>query len=140
MNETKKEFVNALINCLIDKFENDNNILEIDHAILATVLNPSIKFDCFEDDNKFDEMKRIVVEYMNTIEINDVSINEIGMTSRARQIDELEMYISEPRIKEKNLIDIINYWEHNKYRLPKMYQLSKKYLYLIGSSCSSERL
>ena len=140
LNESKNDFVNKLINCLIEKFENYNNILEIDHVVLATVLNPSIKFDCFVDDEQFNQMKRIIIRYMNEIDINYMSISEVGMTNRARQIDELEMYISEPRIKEKNLIDIINYWEHNKYRLPKLYQLSKKYLYLIGSSCSSERL
>ena len=34
----------------------------------------------------------------------------------------------------------IDYWERNRDRFPKLYALSKKHLYAVATSCSSERL
>ena len=55
-------------------------------------------------------------------------------------MDELDLYISEKRITDKSFEGIIKYWEINKDKYPKLYELSKKYLYSICSSTPSERL
>ena len=103
-------------------------------------MNLCIKFDCFIDDNWIEEAKQMTRTKMSNINIQQTDVVEIGMINRSSAIDELDLYISEKRISNKSLDDIINYWNMNKERFPKLYELSKNYLYLLCSSTPSERL
>ena len=141
MKEVKEEFLNSLLESLKDYFEcNDFNVKKNEYVILSAILNPCIKFDCFIDDNWFEEAKQMTRTKMSSINIQQTDIVEIGMRNRSSAIDELDLYISEKRINNKSLYDIINYWNMNKERFPKLYELSKNYLYLLCSSTPSERL
>ena len=65
---------------------------------------------------------------------------EIGREIRSETIDEYESYTKEKCNHIKPTLDNwINYWELNKIKYPKLYELSMKYVCYLGSSCSSER-
>ena len=141
MKEVKESFLDCLLNSLKEYFEgNEFNVKNNKNVILSTILNPSIKFDCFISDEWFEETKKFVREEISTINIEETHVEEIGMKNRSSQMDELDIYISEKRISDKSINGIINYWIMNKERFPKLYQLSKKHLYLLCTSTPSERL
>ena len=140
MHEVKKEFIECLTKWLKFHFEEKNSFFDKETVILSTVLNPSVKFDCFVEDEQFEKAKDIVRAKMGNVRGETTSVEENGLKSRSTQQDELDMYIAEHRIPEKSLKAIVKYWDDNKNRYPVLYNLSNKYLYLIASSCSSERL
>ena len=64
----------------------------------------------------------------------------IGRNPRSKLTAEVDSYINEECISESSLEDIINYWDSKKNQFKILYHLSQKYLYLLASSTSSERL
>ncbi|WP_458454285.1 hAT family dimerization domain-containing protein, partial [Methanobrevibacter sp.] len=71
---------------------------------------------------------------------DDDMFDDDGREKKAEEIDELDCYMKEPCIQNMSLQKILEYWESNKNRFPKLYTLSKRYLPMICTSCSSERL
>ena len=63
-----------------------------------------------------------------------------GRKIRSKPTAELDAYIEEECLSDASLEEIIEYWKSKKNRLKVMYEMSEKYLYLLASSTSSERL
>ena len=131
-------FIEKLKEAMRDKFEVNNNIMDNETLILSTILNPNYKFDYFHDDNEFDRVKEIVQSKIGTT-TSPIQTSKVRKV-RSIEKDEVQDYINEACLENAGLEEIIEYWKEAKNELKKLYELSEKYLYLIASSTSSERL
>jgi hypothetical protein len=52
--------------------------------------------------------------------------------------ENLDLYLSTPNIP--TFSNVFEWWSHNKFSFPVLYELSKKYLYIPATSASSERV
>ena len=69
---------------------------------------------------------------------------EQAPTTRKRRkllaVDEVGKYFERPCISSNTLQSILNFWDSRKWDFPRLYELSKKHLYLASPSTPSERL
>ena len=71
--------------------------------------------------------------------IGRYSSGKIKRKDRIR--NELEEYLKEDCLSDDSTNEMVKmYWETKKFVYPTLYKLSRKYLTLLASSCSSERL
>ena len=141
MKRDKLGFIQCIKSSMIEKFENENNIYENEIIIFSTILNPNNKFDIFEDDNEFERVKTIIeLKLKEFIDEKEIQMNREGRKSRSKRTSELETYIEEECLNNASLKEIVNYWISNKDKYKMLFKMSEKYLYLIASSTSSERL
>ena len=120
-------------------------------------LNPKYKFKYLSLSQR-EIVKQIVesetesnrVENQREMDVDDVDIWDCGMEidevdCQEQQLNsnlsEIEKYLkTEFFDKKADLKKIMSFWESQKERLPVLYKLSKKYLSLLASSSTSERL
>ena len=110
--------------------------------MISTILNPQFKL-LFTKTSELFEIKEMFKSLIGE-EVHSRVIPEFryGVESNEQQeFVEFEEYISESFINQKmNLNDIICYWEGKKQCWPKLYKLAMKYLCILATSCTSERL
>ena len=137
----KLEFLQSLKQSMIEKFEGENSIMENEVVLYSTILNPNNKFDYFDDDEMFEKVKQVIEKKVGEMkQVQQIQNAIAGRKIRSKPTAEVDAYIDEDCLSDATLEEIMTYWKLKKDRLKVMYQMSEKYLYLLASSTSSERL
>ena len=109
--------------------------------LLSCILNPNNKFDVFEKDEVFEEVKEIVGNKVKEMKEEQRAKSVIeGRTNRSNPTSELINYIAEECTENASLEEIVNYWYSNRNKYKILFKMSQQFLYLIASSTTSERL
>ena len=137
----KKSFLETLISELEDRFFNYMKILDQDHYLISTLINPKFKLRFFDADQK-EKAKNLVRIMIGDQETNGESKYADGVMSEDEEdYDELDEYLHERPIPDTEKFEmVLLYWEGKKNVYPNLYVIARKYLGLIASSSSSERL
>ena len=139
--QLKRDFLQNIIDGLKYRFFNVSDILSTDCYLLATALNPRLKLRFFEEE-QVEKVKRLVKDEIGgVVETNESRYADGVITEQTHLGDEFEDYLHERCMPETESYEsILLYWESRKTVYPKLYQMARKYLCLLSSSCSSERL
>ena len=122
------------------RFLNDMDILNKDHYLIATAINPCYKMAFFDSDTKTKAINLLKGLIGNEIEEKQ-SKYCFGLSQDFQQNgSELDSYMKEKLLNDCPLKDILMYWDSKKGVFPKLYSIARKYLCLLASSSSSERL
>ena len=137
----KKSFLETLISELEERFFNFMKILDQDHYLISTLINPKFKLRYF-DSNQKEKAKQLVRLLIGDQEINGESKYSDGVMSEdEEEFDELDEYLRERPLPDTEKFEmVLLYWEGKKSIYPNLYIIARKYLGLIASSSSSERL
>ena len=140
INKIKIHLIEQILEKMNEKFIEKNNIMENENILVSTMLNPRFKCDYFEEEQEERMKNKFQSINMNMEEnIGKYSFGKIKRKERVK--NELEEYLKEECLPDDSTNETVKiYWESNKNIYPTLYKLSRKYLCLLASSCSSERL
>ena len=140
IREIEIDLIEKIMEKMKEKFVDKNNIMENENILIATMLNPRFKCDYFDE-----EQEEVIQRKFQSINLNTqgnmgrYSSGKIKRKDRIR--NELEEYLKEDCLSDDSTNEMVKmYWETKKFVYPTLYKLSRKYLTLLASSCSSERL